>query len=589
MADSKRKYSWLYFLSVVLILLYPLRRTGMGVDLWDGGYNYANFTYSGPEHMDSMWYFATWISNLYGSFLTRLPFGDTMLGMNLYTSLTVGAIAAAAYVFCTKRLMIPAWAAFAAELTAVSLCWAPSAMLYHYLTYGCFLAATLLLYQGLTKDRMWFLALAGVVLGLSVGVRFPNLVHAGLILAVWYYAFLHRKKAARVLRETGVCIAGYAGGLCLFLLPVTILYGLDDYIRGIMRLFAMTETADDYAAGEMLTGLAQVFSSPETTYWLKRFAILLAVNLGVCLLPPKKPECAKKAVVGAVTFLFFCLIVKRGFCTGDFALYASIYMPCVFVVGIMIMLSLFLLADRRTDPERKFPAMLVLLTSLLAGLGSNNNIFNNINNLFFVLPCFFWLLVRFLRERRQILFFPFQAAAVALILLLAVQALPFGVKFVYEEASGARDMSARITEIPVLSGMHTGKQRAGQLQGLYDYLREAGLADRECVLYGNIPGIAYYMELEPAVNVWGDLRSYSYDTMREDLDRLAGRCESGEELPLVILSHTWALYLERPEDAADYWDQTAVGKLELVRVFMESFPYKRVFDNDAFTVYAAGR
>ena len=585
MADSQRKYGWLYFLSVVLILLYPLRKAGVGVDLWDGGYNYANFTYSGPERMGSMWYFATWISNLYGGILTRLPFGDTMLGMNIYTSLTAGAIAAAAYVFCTKKLSVPVWMAFAAEITAVSLCWAPSAVLYNYLTYGLFLAASMLLYQGLLQDRMWYMALAGVVLGLNVGVRFSDLAHMGLILAVWYYAFLSRKKISRVLRETGVCILGYVGGCLLFLIPITLMFGLDSYVEGVMRLFAMTKEATDYSAGTMLVGLVRAFFDQETTYWIKRFILLLASTLAICLLLPGKWDRVKRVITGVLTLLFLYLAVKRNFCTGDYTLYAAIYMPCVFVIEMAVALSVFQMMDRQAGRERKLLAVFVLLTLFLAGLGSNNYIYSNINNLFLVLPCFVWMLACFLRERRHILYFPFQAAAVSLVLLLMVQALPFGGKFVYEEASGARDVGTRITDIPVLRGMRTGEQRATQFQSLYDYLQDTGRAHRECILYGNIPGIAYYMELTPAINAWGDLRSYSYDTMKEDMDRLAGECQSGREFPLVILESVWASYLEEPEGAADYWDQTAVKKLGLIRELTELFSYQRVYDDGIFTIY----
>lgn len=581
----KRFFQALYLLSVVLIFLYPLRNIRFGVDLWDGGYNYANFVYPGPEYMDPMWYFATWLSNLYGGVLTRLPFGNLMWGMNLYTSLTVGIIAAAAYVFCTKKLSIPAWIAFAAELIALSLCWAPSAVLYNYLTYGLFLAAAALIHQGLLRDRPLYLALAGAVLGLNVGVRFPNLVHAGLILAVWYYAFLTRKKFSRILRETAICVLGYAAGCSLFLLPIALIYGLDSYAEGIMHLFAMTQNAADYRVGAMLQSLVQTYLDEEVTYWLKRFALLFAGTLGICLILPEKWRRGKKIAAGALTLLFVYLIAQKGFCSKNYTLYAAIYMPCVFLLGMAALLSVFQIADRRTGKERKLLAVLILLTLLFAGLGSNNYIYSNINNLFFVLPCFFWMVLCFLREKEHSLYFPFQAMSIALILLLTVQALPFGRSFVYEEASGASDASCLITDIPVLSGMHTEQARAAQLLSLYQYLQENGMTDRECVLYGNIPGLAYYMELQPAINIWSDLRSYSYAVMKEDLDRLTRECSSGEELPLVILEAQWAGYLEDPADAADYWDPTAVEKLGLIGNFMEDFSYQKVYDNGTFIVF----
>ena len=61
------------FLTAVL-LLYPLRHIWWGLDLWDTGYNYANFQFMGTQHMDSMWLFSTYLATAAGHFLTKLPF-----------------------------------------------------------------------------------------------------------------------------------------------------------------------------------------------------------------------------------------------------------------------------------------------------------------------------------------------------------------------------------------------------------------------------------------------------------------------------------------------------------------------------------
>jgi hypothetical protein len=53
----------------LILLIYPLRHVNWGLDLWDTGYNYANFQYMGTEHMDSMWLFSTYLANVTGNFL----------------------------------------------------------------------------------------------------------------------------------------------------------------------------------------------------------------------------------------------------------------------------------------------------------------------------------------------------------------------------------------------------------------------------------------------------------------------------------------------------------------------------------------
>ena len=107
-------------LFVVILALYPLRHIYVGLDLWDTGYNYANFTYMGMEHMDPMWLFSTYLANSVGWLLTKLPRASTLAGMNFYTGLFVTVLALAGYFFCTRKLRIPKGIVFVGELLAES-------------------------------------------------------------------------------------------------------------------------------------------------------------------------------------------------------------------------------------------------------------------------------------------------------------------------------------------------------------------------------------------------------------------------------------------------------------------------------------
>lgn len=552
---SKASYLHAFFfvLFLVALLFYPLRNVHMGVDLWDGGYNYANFFYHGLEYMDSMWYYATWIANALGSFLTRLPGGDTMLGMNVYTSLIIGVIAVTAYVFCVRKLRIPMWMAFAGEILALSLCWAPSSALYNYLTYGFLLAGTLCLYQGLTTGQNKWLVLAGVALGLNVGNRFSNLVQMGLILAVWYYAFICKKKFSKVMQETGFCVLGYAGAFGLFLVLISLRYGFTEYVEGIQRLFDMTEHATDYSAFAMLEGM--VWAYYDSTYWVKRFAVAGAVCLAICLLLPKKWVRVKQILTSLIICLFFVWLLKRGYCTQDYATYNSVYYPCIIIFEMAIALALLQIFSKKADNNGKLRAVFVLLLLSLTTLGGNNAIYSSINNLFFVLPCFLWMSYCFIKEREHILYFPFKAVLVASILLLMIQGLRFGNGFIYEEATGARALPAEVVNVPILKGMHTGAVKAEELENLYVMLRENQLQERECILYGDIPGISYYMELAPAINIWSDLRSYGVEVMQEDLQKIKDELQAGGQAPVVIINRKYTGYYDLgteenlPEDA----------------------------------------
>ena len=77
----------LEILFAVLLLLLPLLKINQGVDLTDTPYSLGNYRFF--EGADGVWVLATFLSNVTGYLFTRLPFGGTMIGMKLYSSLLI--------------------------------------------------------------------------------------------------------------------------------------------------------------------------------------------------------------------------------------------------------------------------------------------------------------------------------------------------------------------------------------------------------------------------------------------------------------------------------------------------------------------
>lgn len=581
---TKNFHKIIYGFFLILIFLYPLRHVNVGVDLWDGGYNCANFRYHTLEYMDSMWFFATWLANMAGHFFTLLPFGDTLLGMNVYCSLLVSCMGAAAYIFCVKRCKLPTGLAAIGELVALCLCWAPVSALYNYLTYGFLLGAVLCLYHGLTAEKNVWLVLAGVILGLNVGNRFSNLVEMGLILAVWYYGFACKKSLSQIGRETLCCVLGYGAALGAFCALMAALYGFGSYVEGISQLFAMTEYATDYSAVSMLEGM--VWAYYDSAYWLKRFGLIAGCGLAVSLMAERWGR-IQKVLVGLVTLAGGLWLIQTGFLERDYATYNAIYSPCVMVFVMAICLALRQLGSGRYEREEKLQALLVLLLILLTSLGGNNAIYSSMNNLFLVFPWFLGMVRRFWQREGHAAALPCKGLLLLGIVFLIYQSLRFGQVFVYEEATGARMTDVEIEEIPVLAGMRTSRGKAEELQALYQFLQENALGEQKCILFGNIPGLSYYMELAPAINIWSDLRSYDMGRMREDLAE-AGLLQRSQEAvcPLIILEARAVEYLEKDGATEHVWDPLAEEKLKLLGELMEDYEYRRIFYNEKYGVFS---
>lgn len=571
-----RGTEWSFY--ILILVIYPLRHIQTGIDLWDGGYNYANFRYSGLEYMDAMWYFATWLANGVGNLFTRLPFGDTYLGMNLYTGLLVSFMSVGAFLFCVKRVKMPAWLVFISEMLALSMCWAPTAVLYSYLTYAFLSAAVILLYEGLLNGKKSCLIAAGVVLGLNVANRFSNLAQAGLILAVWIYGILDKKKFREVLKETEYCVLGYVAALAAFLGLMAFQYGFGNYIEGIQRLFQMTEHAEDYTPGRMLLGM--VWSYYDGSYFMKRLAIPVACCVLLCILLPKKWTAAKKAFTIAVMLAtgLWLWNPEHRFYTLDSATFSSVYFPCVTILTMAHCLALYRIMDKKTVMQEKLLAILIILILLITPLGSNNAIYSAFNNLFLVLPGFFWMVWQFIREKKQIWLYPFKGILVVAVFFFAVQGIRFGNGYITEEASGGRNLTAKVEGIPALAGMKTNPEKAQALMELYHYLQEQELGDKQCILYGQVPGLSYYMGMSPAMNIWGDLLSYDYKVMKKDLERVEGR-------PVILLSAGCAQYVTDRNSTGLFWEETAEDKMKLICSYIEENGYEMTFQNKKFAVF----
>lgn len=608
-------------LFIVILAFYPLRHVQWGLDLMDTGYNYANYTYMGTEHMDPMWLFSTWLSTAVGHLFTTLPGGGNLVGMNIYTGLFVSALALAGYFFCTKGLGIRPWAAFLGEMAAVSLCWCPTALLYNYMTYVLFLACFILLYYGLIKDEKRCLIGAGVCLGANVLVRFSNLPEAAMILAVWLYDYVCAAEERRggigrqegfwrkMLRHTGWCLTGYLAALAVLFGYIHIRYGIGAYAAGITRLFAMTEAATDYRPVDMVRNMLHDYT--ENFYWIARIGVFLAAGMllstlaGLVKLKGRAVSVLRWSVrlaCAAIGAVMIGWLYYRGadglrvaFCSVDFCDYGSMRRPGI----LFLMLSLLIAAIRVLHPgsrkEERLAGSMVALVILLTSIGSNNNTFPSLNNLFIAAPYTLWTCWKFIRECRDIKIshviipvFPIKCILSFLLLLCLFQFGGFGVRFAFAEAAGIRDISAKVENNEVLKNVGMSGEKARWMSSVSAYVNENGLRGQEVILYGSpspIPSLSYYLQMPAAFNPWINLRSYSSEAMEEDMREL------GEKTPVVILENVAALYEEGGADALAEIGGGVVQtleediKLQMILNFMREKGYVQTFRNEKFALY----
>ncbi|MBP1586223.1 MAG: hypothetical protein ILP17_11085 [Lachnospiraceae bacterium] len=613
--------------ALIVLSLYPFRNIHNGLDLWDTGYNYSNFEYMGMTSMDPMWLFSTYLSNAIGHLMTLLPYGHTLRGLNFYTSFVPALMAVGMYLFFTRHLKFPGWIVFIAEYAALSLCWAPTAVLYQYLTYFVITFSCFLLYRGIVEEEPLTIALSGGLCGLGVFVRFSNLPHASLILAIWMYGFFEFREAfiksegmkhpsrVEIMKKTvlrSMCFfLGYVLAFLVFFIYLAIRYGAPQYISAITELFAIPQTASGYSAVGMILNVMTAYIAQ--IYWVSRLLIFgigggavytLAVWLDERIGKPEFKKLGSEKTVSllviltrvlgvilAVDAILFLLIREHPFVTFNYRSYW-----CVFALaGTMCFMALILncipvLRQRMSAGERLL-AVLAVYSLLISSLGGNNGIYYSFNNMFFWLPLTLKAIYDLVVKNKNTWLYGIKCVMVAVVLFFCVQQFMFGMNFAFAEAekgaAAPRDYIVEYNE--TLHGIRMSYEKAYSLERLSLLMQENGLGDRELIVMGNVPTLNYCLQMDPAFNPWPDLPSYRSDKMSAKLDEISAKTPESADASEV------GMYYEKPviilcidENAETFKSQDPEGfekKWSLIYDFIEKEGYELVYSDDMFNVY----
>ena len=702
------------FVFPLLLTLYSFIGVREGVDIVDATFSMTGFVY--PDKMNAMWRFAYYLSNVIGSFFTRLPGGDTLAGMNAYGSAIIALTALTAYfgllrltaqgtntsdlppggkvatkwsdegtsscaVLVHREPLLCAVIIFLAELIAISLTWAPRTSLYNYLTYLFMTVGVVLLLSGLRRnpyqdcrsdfaDRsvepkahavsdkamthdvlvstpqqkiapvpdkdsdaaraehglnesaeaqgtvplcnvlvyrgpssVLFLILAGIIFGLNVHVRFPNITQAVFILVVWLDAWRKKEALSAAVKKTLACIAGYAIGFGIPFLVIVSRYGIGAYGQMLSTLFGMTGDAQDYSAGGMLTAIFTTYATSIVRMWPVWVAIVAGIIIELIL--PKS-----RVIYGLLFFAALFFMYKSNFFTRSYWYYDSIFEPAMMfiILGVIVcgaqgtVLLCNVLMHREPLPcapgrtvsgatgGTALCASAALLIILITPLGSNNYTYPIINNLFFAAPTILSMaFAGFVNKEvgskhdkvrtsgggskgATSCFSTVLTTALACVTaLLLFQGLMFHTHYAFNDGMAGTPRDTVITAVPRAYGMKTTSENAAALTSLYEELASYRAAEAQTVaeggepegviMFGRAPGIPYLMEIEPAIfTTWPDLDTISAVEFRQAL-YTAG-------FPLIIVRKD--PFTEEPIIMAETHGQE---KWEILQEFMQKKVY----------------
>lgn len=597
----------------VLLFLYPLRHIWLGVELTDSAYSAGNYRFL--DQMNPMWLFSTYLANKTGAFLTNMPFGNILIGLNAYTALCISITALIVYFSLTNIVKMRKGIVFLAEIVAISLCWCPTTILYNYMTYLFFQGAVILLYIGLVKEKRIFLFGAGVLLGWNVLVRFPNIMEIILIVVVWYYAWLVQKRLKDVIQETAISILGFFCGAGLILFQIAIQYGLETYINAIAELLQMPSDASDYSLYSMI--LTPILDYKASARWLLSMILMCVVMSLLFRILQGKFEILKKILCIMAIIALFGWWYKLGVFNVKYYTYESMFQWVAVFLMLSIIICVHDLTSSAMNRKQKIMALCVLIVVAVTPIGSNNHLYPNINNMFLILPFSFTRIYQAFTGRMQgdyfesgwladsnckigrITFssFPVKAMLCLFIAVFCIQCMGFGIVFTFRDGMSGQKRDTKVENNAILNGMVTNKELAEELDGLTTFVEQEGLQNKKVILYGQIPGIAYYLDMQPALSTsWPDLRSYSLDVFEEDLQKISDGLDvtsSDTDRPVIIVSAKIDAYLTDDAEGmgitgvtqSDLEGYLADQKLQDLGQFIQKYNYTEVYTNTGFAVF----
>ena len=573
----------------IVLLLWPLVKFNQGIDVTDSTYSLGNFLYANSMH--GTWVLATFLSNTIGSLLVRLPGANTLIGMNIYTGLIISAIALVCYYGLRKEFSAPVL--FAAEFLSISFCWIPSGILYNYLTYLFFAIGTILIYYGIKRVKTIYFYFAGLVLGINVFVRVPNVVEAALILVVWICVpLILRKedepgstKGGELMGITGACMVGYIIGLALPMAAMASIYGPDTFEELLTGLSSLSESNSEYTAASMLyrTFAAYMHS-------LKWIAMIVAVTFsGTLMMAAVKSNrmlkwCGRIVYLGVIALMLRFFWGRGMFSFRYYEDYTAMYEWGMIILFLAWLCVVTVLIRRNYNILIKTYALLVLMILLITPLGSNNYTMQNINNLFLVLPFVLfiiggWLYKGVHRFRLEnILYgcnFPWMSMILVIFAVVLIQTVGFHKGFVFKDGMDGTPRESSIAKTAAtesVADIMTTEYNARTIRELCDFVHKES-SIKTAIYWGNCPGLSYILKLPPEIgSSWPDLDSYLTDALEEELMLITDRKAKGRTAVI------WRNYTE-------YSGNNTKEKETILKKFINDNHMRVIFENEEFKVY----
>lgn len=561
---------------ILAIIVFPFVNVNVGIDFGDEGYALSNaasvFSKVGVDVIP------TYLASLAGGIFMMLPGGATLLGARVYCSLI--AVASGLVLYFTLGKKFSKLLVGLGIIFAIMASWCPYVVLYNHLSYLLSFIALALLIKGVETKKPVLFFMAGLVLGINVFVRIPNVIYAIWIIPVIFA--LKVEKEEKPFKTILLCIGGFFTGVLLATLLVLCTSGVQSFKAGIGRLFTMTSNEEGYGLSDMLFSMWKVMFL-NYGKWLG--LIVAAMVIGTVLEMFVKNRVAK-LLTSALAALVAALSVRMMHYYGlinlkDFSNTTSTLGIVSFWILFGLMICIYTAIDKRRTTIERMLALCVICYIPFAGLGTNTGLLAVSNNLMLILPVVFALTYTYVFDKYPAITVKgrvsrFTTISFVFVIMFAVSFIGFS-KFNFDYVYGAEvraNETVKITEKGKLEGVFTVPGMSPIVNEFLYFYDSNDLKEKPLIAYGNIPITYFLTDSKPALSsTWVDLESFDFETFDKDMAALTIK-------PVIVINRWFA--------GADIFNeevQSILPKSKTLADYIEDNNYSKTFENDKFVIY----
>jgi Dolichyl-phosphate-mannose-protein mannosyltransferase len=207
----QRLGNWLTGMNIyiffLIIFIYHVLVIFQGIDFNDEGFHLAFYQqiFNNPESVQ--YAFWGWLSGIVGgSFMKLFPF----LGM--WGIRFLGAVVSTATIIIVynllKKYLHNGYLKVSMIMLSLFINEDAKNLYYNNLSAFLYFAAAYFIFVGLRDHRKWMIFTSGIVVGLNIFTRLPNLLGVGLILSIIYYGYVSKKSIKYIVIRSCFFLAG---------------------------------------------------------------------------------------------------------------------------------------------------------------------------------------------------------------------------------------------------------------------------------------------------------------------------------------------------------------------------------------------